>query len=39
VAAKDVESNSQSDIDSMFDIPEEDMGKTNSQDDIDALFD
>ena len=33
------ESNSQADIDSMFDIPEEDMGKTNSQDDIDALFD
>jgi len=31
--------NSQDDIDSMFDIPEEDMGKTNSQDDIDALFD
>ncbi len=38
-AAPVAESNSQSDIDSMFDIPEEDMGKTNSQDDIDALFD
>jgi len=37
--AKEAESNSQADIDSMFDIPEEDMGKTNSQDDIDALFD
>jgi chemotaxis regulatin CheY-phosphate phosphatase CheZ len=39
VSAKEAESNSQADIDSMFDIPEEDMGKTNSQDDIDALFD
>ena len=39
VAAKEEESNSQADIDSMFDIPAEDMGKTNSQDDIDALFD
>jgi chemotaxis regulatin CheY-phosphate phosphatase CheZ len=38
-AAKEAESNSQADIDSMFDIPAEDMGKTNSQDDIDALFD
>jgi chemotaxis regulatin CheY-phosphate phosphatase CheZ len=38
-AAPEVESNSQADIDSMFDIPAEDMGKTNSQDDIDALFD
>lgn len=38
-AAAKAESNSQADIDSMFDIPEEDMGKTNSQDDIDALFD
>jgi chemotaxis regulatin CheY-phosphate phosphatase CheZ len=38
-AAKETESNSQADIDSMFDIPAEDMGKTNSQDDIDALFD
>lgn len=37
--AKEAESNSQADIDSMFDIPAEDMGKTNSQDDIDALFD
>lgn len=33
------EKNSQEDIDSMFDIAPEDMGKTNSQDDIDALFD
>ncbi len=33
------ESNSQDDIDALFDIPAEDMGKTNSQDDIDALFD
>jgi len=33
------EKNSQADIDSMFDIAPEDMGKTNSQDDIDALFD
>lgn len=39
VVAKEAESNSQADIDSMFDIPAEDMGKTNSQDDIDALFD
>jgi chemotaxis regulatin CheY-phosphate phosphatase CheZ len=33
------EKNSQDDIDAMFDIAPEDMGKTNSQDDIDALFD
>jgi len=39
VAAPEAESNSQDDIDALFDIPAEDMGKTNSQDDIDALFD
>lgn len=33
------EKNSQDDIDALFDIAPEDMGKTNSQDDIDALFD
>ncbi|CAL4868330.1 hypothetical protein MMA231_02611 [Asticcacaulis sp. MM231] len=38
-APQEAAGNSQDDIDSMFDIPEEDMGKTNSQDDIDALFD
>ena len=38
-APEESKANSQDDIDSMFDIPEEDMGKTNSQDDIDALFD
>ncbi len=32
-------SNSQDDIDALFDVPAEDMNKTNSQDDIDALFD
>lgn len=31
--------NSQDDIDALFDVAPEDMGKTNSQDDIDALFD
>jgi chemotaxis regulatin CheY-phosphate phosphatase CheZ len=31
--------NSQDDIDAMFDMSAEDLGKTNSQDDIDALFD
>jgi len=31
--------NSQDDIDALFDVSPEDMGKTNSQDDIDALFD
>ncbi|MBW8733981.1 MAG: protein phosphatase CheZ [Asticcacaulis sp.] len=36
--AKDA-GNSQNDIDALFDIAPEDMGKTNSQDDIDALFD
>ncbi|WP_303829090.1 protein phosphatase CheZ [Asticcacaulis taihuensis] len=38
-APEAAESNSQDDIDALFDIPAEDMGKTNSQDDIDALFD
>lgn len=38
-APQEAAGNSQDDIDSMFDIPAEDMGKTNSQDDIDALFD
>lgn len=38
-APQEAVGNSQDDIDSMFDIPAEDMGKTNSQDDIDALFD
>jgi len=38
-ATEAAESNSQDDIDALFDIPAEDMGKTNSQDDIDALFD
>ncbi|MDC7675278.1 protein phosphatase CheZ [Asticcacaulis machinosus] len=33
------ESNSQDDIDAMFDMSPEDLNKTNSQDDIDALFD
>ena len=32
-------SNSQDDIDALFDFTVEDMNKTNSQDDIDALFD
>jgi len=31
--------NSQDDIDALFDMSPEDLGKTNSQDDIDALFD
>jgi len=34
-----VESNSQDDIDALFDMSPEDLNKTNSQDDIDALFD
>ncbi|WKL56221.1 protein phosphatase CheZ [Asticcacaulis sp. ZE23SCel15] len=33
------ETNSQDDIDSLFDMSPEDLNKTNSQDDIDALFD
>lgn len=37
--AKVEESNSQDDIDALFDFTVEDMNKTNSQDDIDALFD
>lgn len=37
--AADAAGNSQDDIDALFDVAPEDMGKTNSQDDIDALFD
>ena len=37
--AADAAGNSQNDIDALFDVAPEDMGKTNSQDDIDALFD
>ncbi len=37
--AAEAVSNSQDDIDALFDVAPEDMGKTNSQDDIDALFD
>ncbi len=37
--AAQVVSNSQDDIDALFDVAPEDLGKTNSQDDIDALFD
>jgi chemotaxis regulatin CheY-phosphate phosphatase CheZ len=38
-SAADAAGNSQDDIDALFDVAPEDMGKTNSQDDIDALFD
>ncbi len=37
--AAEAAGNSQNDIDALFDVSPEDLGKTNSQDDIDALFD